>query len=369
MTRFQKGLFSVLCMTAMVCGMLFVSSADGNNELSSYTLISNGRYDYDGNKDGDYNDAEDIIISSADIASIANKVRTGKGMISSALNTYPNVETTGFDTFSSFADKISGLSEFPEGVYFYDSATGTEDVSTLMRYKKVDGEFFPCNEYGEVTSNTAAAVLESNLVSYSNATYQNLAIGKAGIVNKEIVLGNGHDVTEYLSQLRKGKQLLADAITEAGVPTSNTDSFEVMEENILLLGQNAIDPTEYEVIFHYHEHEGTPGTVGGCYKSVTTPAGSGTCTVSLVNTGQTTSWTCYNCGQYTGGVGVYRYKHNNCGQPDVTWYKGTCQHCGKTSTGGNVATNHTYSTPATSKIVLGCGKTEKTVEWYEVIFK
>jgi len=112
-------------------------------------------------------------------------------------------------------DEIYKIAEYeiPADTYFYDSDTEGENI---VRYKKVDGKFYLCDENGKVEDNASEVnVSDKNLIEYTSSNSKNLSVGSAGYSNNFLHLGDGFDNASYEdSGYRKGyTQGLADGLT------------------------------------------------------------------------------------------------------------------------------------------------------------
>jgi len=97
-------------------------------------------------------------------------------------------------------DEIYKIAEYeiPSDTYFYDSKTQGGDI---VRYKKVDGKYYLCDENGKVTNNEEQDISTLELTEYTLTNQTNLSQGKAGFAFGNLYLGNGNDKTAYLGQL------------------------------------------------------------------------------------------------------------------------------------------------------------------------
>ena len=98
--------------------------------------------------------------------------------------------------------KISAY-EIPVDTYFYES--GTEgDEATIVRYKKINDEYFVCDANGLVSEGTAATDITSKtLIPYTATTARNLSAGTAGYASNSFILGDGSDNAAYVEQITK----------------------------------------------------------------------------------------------------------------------------------------------------------------------
>jgi len=81
--------------------------------------------------------------------------------------------------------------EVPENTYFYEQ--GTEgDSETIVRYKKINDEYFICDAYGQVEDGTSATDVTSKiLIPYTASSSTNLSAGNAGFASGNLYLGDG----------------------------------------------------------------------------------------------------------------------------------------------------------------------------------
>ena len=88
-------------------------------------------------------------------------------------------------------DEIYKIAEYeiPADTYFYDSDT---EGKNIVRYRKVDGKFYECNENGKVEDNALEVdVSEKNLIEYTSLKTNNLIAWNAGYADKSLYLGDG----------------------------------------------------------------------------------------------------------------------------------------------------------------------------------
>lgn len=203
-----KRLISVLCVGAMVASVGIVSMAEGTG-LESYQLKASGRIEHDADGSGTAGDSTiDVVYDADDLITIENQVKNGKTAIATEINKYPNGNVQNLDTFANLSTSISNLTVVPD-VYYYNKATEGENCE---RYKYEDGSYYPCDQYGNKTSDTALsgtisvvakddtstpAEGEIQLVKYEATNEANLSAGSAGYVDKSFILGSGADNISY----------------------------------------------------------------------------------------------------------------------------------------------------------------------------
>ena len=99
-------------------------------------------------------------------------------------------------------DEIYKIAEYkiPENTYFYEE--GTEgDSTTIVRYKKINDEYFVCDENGIVAEGTAATdVTSKTLIEYSATAAGNMTAGSAGYASNSFFLGDGSDNAAYFDK-------------------------------------------------------------------------------------------------------------------------------------------------------------------------
>ena len=99
-------------------------------------------------------------------------------------------------------DEIYKISEYEilDDTYFYEA--GTEgDSATIIRYKKIDNQFYVCDAYGIVADGTSATdVTSKTLVPYTATAAGNLSAGSAGYASNSFILGDGSDNASYYEQ-------------------------------------------------------------------------------------------------------------------------------------------------------------------------
>lgn len=85
-------------------------------------------------------------------------------------------------------DEIYKISEYeiPKDTYFYDANTSGDDI---VRYKKVDGKYYLCNENGTIIDNTSKNVTNLSIIEYTSVLKSSILAGKAGYASNNIVLG------------------------------------------------------------------------------------------------------------------------------------------------------------------------------------
>lgn len=196
---FEK-VVSVICVCTMVGLIGIAAKADGNNSvaLENYELKALGRLQQDVDNSGAFGDnPEDFVYDADDLHAIEDLVKDGKTNLASTINTYPTGNVQLLDTFANFASAVDSLTEFPSGTYYYDSTTGTDDASELVRYIKENDAYYLCDQNGNKISDEAQTVDENNLVEYAPISEGNLTAGTAGMIDKSFVLGNGADNITY----------------------------------------------------------------------------------------------------------------------------------------------------------------------------
>lgn len=182
----------------MLLGVSIVAHADTSAELENYELKALGRIEYDYDNSGIAGDhPSDFVYDADDFYAIEDLVKDGKTDLSTVINSYPNANVQTLDTFANLTAAVDSLTAFPSGTYYYDSTTGTDDASELIRYVKENDVYYLCNQNGNKTSDEAQTVDENNLVEYTEMSAENLTAGTAGMVDKAFVLGNGSDNISY----------------------------------------------------------------------------------------------------------------------------------------------------------------------------
>ena len=96
-------------------------------------------------------------------------------------------------------NEIYKIAEYkiPEDTYFYEE--GTEgDSTTIVRYKKINNEYFLCDANGIVLEGTDATdVTSKNLIPYTAENSGNISAGAAGYALGKLYLGDGSDNKAY----------------------------------------------------------------------------------------------------------------------------------------------------------------------------
>mgnify|MGYP003301650574 CR=1 FL=1 len=104
----------------------------------------------------------------------------------------PNNEKFNATNAKEALDEIYKIAEYeiPENTYFYEE--GTEgDSETIVRYKKINDEYFVCDEYGKVEEGTSAVDITSKtLIPYTATSANNLSAGNAGFASGSLILGD-----------------------------------------------------------------------------------------------------------------------------------------------------------------------------------
>jgi len=103
--------------------------------------------------------------------------------------------------------------EIPENTYFYEE--GTEGNSeTIVRYKKINDEYFVCNSYGKVSEGTTATdVTAKKLLPYIATSSNNLSAGTAGFASNYFILGDGSDNKASYDLGKSNSQLTIRTVT------------------------------------------------------------------------------------------------------------------------------------------------------------
>lgn len=185
--------------------LLLVVSVECIAYADDMAIKSQGRIVFDNNTT---ETSDDVIFDASDLTTLDTMVKTGKSDLAEALNEYPNTAVPALDTFDNLATAICSLTVVPE-IYYYNKAT---EGDACARYIYIDGLYYPCDQYGVKTSETAlsgtitvvtkddtteAAEGETLLVKYEETAAENLSAGFAGYADKEFILGSGSDNIEY----------------------------------------------------------------------------------------------------------------------------------------------------------------------------
>lgn len=98
-------------------------------------------------------------------------------------------------------DEIYKIAEYkiPLDTYFYEQ--GTEgDSSTIVRYKKINNDYFICDQYGKVENDSNSIdVTSKTLIPYTGISAENISAGTAGYVSNSLILGGGLQKIEIQS--------------------------------------------------------------------------------------------------------------------------------------------------------------------------
>ena len=199
----KKILISTIAVLTLVLGGVMVTHADGDTP-SAEDLLSTGRTEIDVDNDG----IPDAVFDAKDLKDIATSVENGKSSLATSINAYPNADVAPLATFPELSSAIDNLTAVPD-IYYYDKAT---EGDSCVRYMYENGSYYPCNEYGEKTSDTALsgtitvvtkddttepAAGEIQLVKYESTSAANLSAGSAGYADKSFILGSGSDNITY----------------------------------------------------------------------------------------------------------------------------------------------------------------------------
>lgn len=134
---------------------------------------------------------------SSDLTALETSVGNNKTEILNALSVNPNLNVEPDASFADITTYIQNMSTIPADTYFYED--GTEgDSATIVRYKKIEGEYYVCDANGTVSEGTAATdVTSKTLVEYTPTAAGNLSAGSAGYASNSFLLGDGSDNAAY----------------------------------------------------------------------------------------------------------------------------------------------------------------------------
>lgn len=331
----KKRIYGV-CMTLL--SILIISLAGAYTSYAATDFISKGRLEYTNQTPDDPSD--DVIFDSKDltvldtaistldtrIATLSGIVDTGVGRIVDELNRYPGMDleqkapdgSGSNPSLEEIAQAISGLTNIPADTYFYES--GTEGNANIVRFKKINGNYYICDAHGAVNGGAGPVdVSQKTLVDYKKAVSANLSAGAAAFSDGHLHLGDGSDNSSYYSQGWIDGQ------------------------------QNAVQNLDISYTYHSHEGEAAAGT--GCYTVPVYHTHEAACL------GTTTS----SCGCTT-DKGWHEVPNNGAPYP-------ACDNCGhfyhQSSPCGYGTTVSYYKCGLDQAIEgysLGCGKTEQTIE-------
>ena len=190
-----------LCTVLVMVAIISTNSYAGSNT----SFKSQGRIVYTNDTD---DTSDDVIFDASDLVEIDEMITSGKLELADALNDYSNTNLPTFPTFDELGLAIDNLTTF-SGNYYYDKATEGADC---VRYIKINGKYYLCDENGVQISNTALtgtisvvskddttepAADEIQLVKYESFDSGNLSAGSAGYIDKSLVLGSGSDNINY----------------------------------------------------------------------------------------------------------------------------------------------------------------------------
>ena len=176
-------------------------------------IKSRGQVLYDADGDGAYHGEGDVFLAAADLESLDQRINTlsgevqnisgnienSKDNIVNIINTYPGQVVSPDASFTEISTYINELTNFPSDTYFY--VDGTEGDSTIERYKKISGQYYPCDENGNVQEGESPVdVTSKDLLDYAAMAPSDLSAGAGGYVNKSLILGDGRDNAAYYDQ-------------------------------------------------------------------------------------------------------------------------------------------------------------------------
>ncbi len=212
----KKRIYGV-CMTLL--SILIISLAGAYTSYAATDFISKGRLEYTNQTPDDPSD--DVIFDSKDltvldtaistldtrITTLSGIVDTGIGRIVDELNRYPGMDleqkapdgSGSNPSLEEIAQAISGLTNIPADTYFYESRT--EGNANIVRYKKIDGNYYICDAHGAVNEGAGPVdVSQKTLVDYKKAVSANLSAGAAAFSDGHLHLGDGSDNASHYQQ-------------------------------------------------------------------------------------------------------------------------------------------------------------------------
>lgn len=338
--RLIKNFISRKLITLLTICLLFGCSALAVFGATPTQINSSGRIAFVNNAE---NPDDDVLFDSDDLKLLDAEVTESKVLLSTSLNKYPSVNVQDDDTFVTLTNAIDNALTVPD-IYYYDKASSG---ASCKRYILENGNYYPCDENGVKTSNTALAGTiavvdkndmsspangETHLVKYSSITPNNLNVGYMGFIPKNAVLGNGADVAAaYSDGWIKGQE---EAL----------DNVEIEYERHVHVGDSSTNGGCYTQPV-YHKHSGNSSISGGCY------------TVKKTGTKQ---------GDCPGGGNCTSGPHG----PDTSnqvYYVGNCTTCGAHLSRYGSSGYKSCSNPTTVSYTyyeLGCGKNTSTIESY-----
>ena len=189
-----------ICTAALV---LILSGIVGiGSKAGSTTFLSQGDVK---TKNGDVLFAVEDLVTldnkidavEAELTSLESSVGNNKTEILNALSINPNLSVSPDASFADITTYIQNMSTVPADTYFYED--GTEgDAGTIVRYKKIDGQYYVCDANGRVSEGAGATDVSSKtLVPYSATAAGNLSAGAAGYASNSFILGDGSDNAAY----------------------------------------------------------------------------------------------------------------------------------------------------------------------------
>lgn len=323
-----------------------------NTGASDGNLLSRGRIEFTNSTE---TVEDDVVFDAEDLVTLDNRITTGKEMIANALNSFPNQSFGPLDTFEAYANGINSITSFA-GDYYYDKAT---EGDGCVRYIKEGESYFPCDVYGNKTSETplggtitivtkedtsTPVAGEVQLVKYAAVNDANISAGAAGFIDHNLILGSGSDNINYRN--------LGYALGYAEAK-GETSSFLIEYEHHFHTGSATTGGGCY-TNYGYHVHSGSSSTGGGCY-------------TKAVVCGAMPYQIYKYCSIYgTGNTGCYVADHSgipSCGNSACPQHTSACQPSYECRVCGfNIGTYK--ACPKVIRYDLTCGKTSSTIEGY-----
>ena len=134
----------------------------------------------------------------------ANYIQESKQKIANAITMYSSNNITDETPLEDFSTMITNLTNFPENTFYYEK--GTEgNSSTIVRYKKIDNNYYVCDSNGIVLDGTIPTDISAKtLEPYTSADVKNISAGSAGYVSGSLHLGDGSDNSSYIEHIIGG---------------------------------------------------------------------------------------------------------------------------------------------------------------------
>ena len=230
----------VMCSAILIFTLVGINSVSSNADNLAFKSTGDVKA-----KDGE------VLFSFSDLLTLEQKINTvgseldalensvgnNKEELLNILSMNPNLDVNPDASFGEITSYVQNMTSIPEDTYFYEDGTeGSAD--TIVRYKKINGEYFLCNANGVVSEGaTPVDITDKTLEPYNATAARNMSAGAAGYASNSFLLGDGSDNAAYYAQ---------------GV----VDGLAQALDNL-------------QVSYQYHVHQGDGTIVDGCYGNLT----------------------------------------------------------------------------------------------------